>query len=170
MPIPQNKNELLNAIKDSFSKLHKDYENIPNELTRINKLEGNVKNTKISVCDTLAYLIGWGQLVLKWYDKKSKNKLVDFPETNYKWNELGELAQKFYADYINWSFKDLLSEHKKVNNNILNLIDSLSNDELYQKNWYNQYTLGRMIQFNTSSPNQNVRKKIRKFKKEHNIK
>ena len=43
MPIPQNKNELLNAIKYSFSKLHKDYENIPNELTRINKLEGNVK-------------------------------------------------------------------------------------------------------------------------------
>ncbi|WP_419768668.1 ClbS/DfsB family four-helix bundle protein [Arcobacter sp.] len=164
MPIPQNKDELLNAIKDSFSKLHKDYENIPNDLTRIDKVEGNVKNTQISVCDTLSYLIGWSQLVLKWYDKKSKNEQIDFPETNYKWNELGKLAQKFYADYVNWSFQDLLNEHKKVNNDILNLIDSLSNDELYQVNWYKQYTLGRMIQFNTSSPNQNVRKKIRNFK------
>ena len=80
------------------------------------------------------------------------------------------MAQKFYADYSNLSFQNLLNEHKKVNNDILNLIDSLSNDTLYQVNWYNQYALGRMIQFNTSSPNQNVRKKIRKFKKEHNIK
>lgn len=170
VPIPQNKVELLTAIKDSFTKLHKDYENIPNDLVRIDKLEGNVKNTQISVCDTLAYLIGWSQLVLKWYAKKLKNEPVDFPETNYKWNELGKLAQKFYADYVNWSFQDLLNEHKKVNNDILDLIDSLSNHELYQVNWYEQYTLGRMIQFNTSSPNQNVRKKVRKFKKEHNIK
>lgn len=129
-----------------------------------------MKNTQISVCDTLAYLIGWSQLVLKWYAKKLKNESVDFPETNYKWNELGKLAQKFYADYKNLSFQDLLNEHKKVNNDILNLIDSLNNDELYQENWYNEYTLGKMIQFNTSSPNQNVRKKIRKFKKEYNIK
>ena len=40
MPIPQNKDELLTAIKESFNKLHKDYENIPNNLTRIEKVEG----------------------------------------------------------------------------------------------------------------------------------
>ena len=27
-----------------------------------------------------------------------------------------------------------------------------NNDELYQKTWYEKWTLGRMIQFNTSSP------------------
>lgn len=70
MSIPQNKDELLKAIKDSHIKLHKDYENIPHDLTRIDKVEGNVKYIQISVCDTLAYLIGWSQLILKWYDKK----------------------------------------------------------------------------------------------------
>lgn len=170
MSIPYNKDELLFAIKDSFSKLHKEYDSIPENLTTIDKLEGNIKNTQISVCDTLAYLIGWGKLVLKWYDKKSKKEQIDFPETGYKWNELGKLAQKFYSDYRDWPFQDLLNEHGKVNNDILSLINSLNNDKLYQINWYNQYTLGRMIQFNTSSPNQNVRKKIRKFKKAHNIK
>lgn len=48
-----------------------------------------VNGTEISVSDTFSYLIGWGKLVLKWYDLKSKKQYVDFPETGYKWNELG---------------------------------------------------------------------------------
>ena len=49
----------------------------------------------MSVSDLVAYLIGWGELVLKWNEKKEKREKVDFPETGYKWNELGKLAKKF---------------------------------------------------------------------------
>ncbi|MFX4153989.1 ClbS/DfsB family four-helix bundle protein [Aliarcobacter butzleri] len=62
---------------------------------------------------------------------------VDFPETGYKWNQLGKLAQKFYEDY-------------KIS-------------------WHEKWTLGRMIQFNTSSPYANAKARIRKWKKSHNI-
>lgn len=163
--IPENKDELIQAIQAAFDKLLADYSNIPAEYTREISIEGNIKDTKISVCDTLSYLIGWGKLVLKWHDLSSQKLEVDFPETGYQWNELGQLASHFYTQYQNWSYEKLLSEFQLTTEHILQLIDSLSNDELYAKSWYKNYTLGRMIQFNTSSPMKNVRTKVRRFNK-----
>lgn len=163
--IPKNKIELIDAIETSFDKLIKDYHDIPEQYSREIGVEGNIKNTEISVCDTLAYLIGWGKLVLKWYDLKSKKMDVDFPESGYKWNELGQLASHFHAQYHDWSYDDLLVEFQSTTENVLKLVKSLSNDELYTEQWYEKHTLGRMIQFNTSSPMKNVRTKVRRFKK-----
>lgn len=39
------------------------------------------------------------------------------------------------------------------------------NETLYGIAWYKQWTLGRMIQFNTSSPMKNMRTKVRRFKR-----
>lgn len=47
----------------------------------------------MSIHNLVAYLIGWGQLVLKWNDRKSQGHEVDFPETGFKWNELGKMIQ-----------------------------------------------------------------------------
>jgi hypothetical protein len=167
--VPQNKNELIEAIRSLSSKLSADYQSIPSDLSRKLEIEGNVKNTTISVCDTLSYLIGWGKLVLKWYELKSKNKPVDFPETGYKWNQLGELAQSFQFDYKDWDFIDLQLEFKSTTENIIILINNLDNHSLYEIPWYGQWTLGRMIQFNTSSPMKNMRTKVRRFKKVNGI-
>ncbi|GAC17939.1 ClbS/DfsB family four-helix bundle protein [Paraglaciecola arctica] len=166
--IALNKLQLITAIQRSFSKLEEDYLSIPAEYSRICEIEGNVKNT--SICDTLAYLIGWGELVLKWYEEKSKNRYVDFPETGFKWNQLGQLAQHFQYQHREINFTDLLSMWIKVTSNILTLIGKLDDQELYGKPWYDKWTLGRMIQFNTSSPMKNVRAKVRRFKRSHNLK
>jgi len=163
--IPKNKEELLQAIRTALEKLLTDYSEIPEKYARIIGVEGNIKNTEISICDTLSYLIGWGKLVLKWYDLTSRELKVDFPETGYQWNELGRLAHHFHRQYRDWSYEKLLSEFQLTTEQILQLIESLSNDELYARSWYKNYTLGRMIQFNTSSPMKNIRTKVRKFKK-----
>ena len=89
--VPTNKTELQKSINLAFDKILADYATIPVEITRKVGVTGNIKGTEISVCDTIAYLIGWGKLVLKWYELKSKNQAVNFPETGYKWNELGKL-------------------------------------------------------------------------------
>jgi hypothetical protein len=52
----------------------------------------------------------------------------------------------------------------------LGIVESLDNQKLYGETWYEKYTLGKMIQFNTSSPMNNMRTKVRKFKKMNNIK
>ncbi|GAK82562.1 DUF1706 domain-containing protein [Vibrio ponticus] len=164
--VPRNKDELELAINSIFPKLMADYRSIPESKVRQSGIEGNVKETVISVSDTVAYLIGWGKLVLKWHHLSSQNQKVDFPETGYKWNQLGLLAESFQQEYRDWPYDDLLIELETTVNEILLLISSLTDHELYGVAWYEQWTLGRMIQFNTSSPMKNIRTKVRRFKRE----
>jgi len=167
--VPQSKEELEFAISSIFSKLMADYRSIPDALSRDCEIEGNIKGTQISVCDTVAYLIGWGKLVLKWHRLKSQGQAVDFPETGYKWNQLGLLADSFHKEYKDWQYRDLLNEFELTINELLSLLASLSNYELYETAWYDKWTLGRMIQFNTSSPMKNMRSKVRRFKKTNGL-
>lgn len=165
MAIPNNKKELIKAITENYAKLSAELSTIPTELTLNKELEGHAKNTQISINNLVAYLIGWGQLVLTWNKKKSKREEVDFPEKGFKWNELGLLAQKFYKDYEKHSFKTLNKKLDKTTNEILNLIETKTNKELYEVAWYDKWTLGKMIQLNTSSPFKNAKDRIKKWKK-----
>ncbi|TNH04694.1 ClbS/DfsB family four-helix bundle protein [Testudinibacter sp. TR-2022] len=164
--VPQNKTELLAAIQQAFDKILQEYRTFDLECARQLGVEGSSKGTKISVADTLAYLIGWQNLVLKWYCKKQRDEPIDFPESGYKWNELGKLANKFYQQYQNWDYNDLLQEFITTSKALIDLVESLDNQQLYGESWYKQWTLGRMIQFNSSSPMKNMRNKIRKFKRQ----
>ena len=170
MAIPNNKEELLQAISENYKKLKTELETIPFELTNAMELDGHAKNSMMSINNLLAYLVGWGTLVLKWNENKSNGIDVDFPETGFKWNQLGQLAQKFYSDYEDLNFNQLKLELESTTNSILVLIESKSNHELYETTWYEKWTLGRMIQLNTSSPFKNAKDRIRKWKKSKLIK
>ncbi|WP_210150608.1 ClbS/DfsB family four-helix bundle protein [Chryseobacterium scophthalmum] len=170
MAIPSNKEELIIAIESNYKKLKAEIDSIPEDLSDVKTLESHSKGTEMSVKNLLSYLIGWGELVLKWNSKKELNEIVDFPETGYKWNELGKLAQKFYQDYENEDFCELKLKLDSTVEKILVLINSKSNDQLYGISWYKKYTLGKMIQLNTSSPYANARLRLRKWKKEQGFK
>ena len=165
MPIPNTKQKLKTAIQDSYTKLLNDLNTVPE--TSVNKVElpGHAKDTTMSVSNLIAYLIGWGELALKWHEKHQKKEEIDFPETGYKWNELGGLAQKFYTDYADKSYPELLNLFEGTKDKILDLIESKSNTELYETPFYNKHPLGRMIQWNTSSPYKNARIRVRKYLK-----
>jgi len=165
MAIPKTKKELLDTIDINYKKLQEELLSIPIEFTDKKELVGHSKNTLMSINDLVAYLIGWGQLVLKWNKKKSNGESVDFPETGFKWNELGLLAQKFYRDYEKLNFKKLTLKLDTTVSEIKDLIESKSNTELYKNLWHDKYTLGRMIQLNTSSPYKNAKDRLRKWKK-----
>ena len=165
MPVPQNKQELVSEIETNYAKLIADLETIPVELTSNKELEGHAKGTLMSVSDLVAYLVGWGELVLKWNRKKAAGELVDFPETGYKWNELGRLAQKFYADFDGLGYADLLIALEKTKVEILQIIDVDSNQALYHEPWCDKWPKGKMIQLNTSSPYKNARARVRKWKR-----
>ncbi len=169
MPIPTNKSELLLAITDTYEKLKVDLGSIPSDLTNIKELPGHAKNTTMTVSNVVAYLIGWGELVLKWHAKKSNNEHVDFPETGYKWNELGQLAQKFYTDYDHLAYEQLLKHLDDTVGKLVSVINDTPAEFLYGKPWYEKYTMGRMIQLNTSSPYKNARTRIRKWKRSRSL-
>ncbi len=168
MPTPQNKEELITAITTSYEKLSYELDSIPKEARNIS-MPGHIKDTQMSIENLLSYLIGWWELVLKWIEKDELWEEIDFPETGYKWNELGKIAQKFYTDYENLSFEELKDKLERTVQTLLTKLEEKSEVELYWKDWYKNYTLGRMIQFNTSSPYKNALTRIRKWKKENNI-
>lgn len=169
MAIPTNKQELLAAIASHYRKLEQELASVPSEHAHEATLEGHAKGTRMSVADLVAYLIGWNLLVLKWCDDREKGITVDFPETGYQWNELGRLAQKFYADLAGIPYAERLQQLGAVYQRILTLVGRLGNDALYGEPWYKDYTQGRMIQLNTSSPYANARSRLRRWKKANGL-
>ncbi|GGH17733.1 ClbS/DfsB family four-helix bundle protein [Sphingobacterium alkalisoli] len=170
MAVPTNKEELIRSIKINYEKLSKELLLIPTDLTEVKELDGHRKGTLMSINNLIGYLVGWGELVLKWNHRMDNKEAVDFPETGFKWNELGKLAQKFYKDYEEEDFNSLLSKLDDTVGGILSLIEIKTNEELYEVPWYANWTLGRMIQLNTASPYANATGRIRKWKKQKNVK
>jgi hypothetical protein len=67
---------------------------------RLSAMPGrHVAGSRMSVANLVSYLIGWGEQVLYWHQQEAAGEEVDFPAKGFKWNELGKLAQKYYADY-----------------------------------------------------------------------
>lgn len=165
MAVPESKAQLLSAIELAYEKLAKDLATVPIERSGEKTLEGHAQGTSMSVQDLVAYLTGWSELVLKWHARTWAGEPVDFPETGYQWNELGLLAQKFYRDYEALPFSALMQRFAEAKAGIVALVESYEDAELYGAPWYGKYTMGRMIQFNTSSPYANARGRLRKWKK-----
>jgi len=169
MAVPTNKPELLFAIDDAYRKLAQELASIPPGRTQEATLDGHSKGKQMSVHDLAAYLLGWGELVLKWHARRAADQPVEFPETGFKWNELGQLAEKFYLDHASLSYPDLLARLDDNKARIVGLIEGLSDADLYGAPWYDRWTLGRMIQFNTSSPYANARGRLRKWKRQQGL-
>lgn len=165
MPIPSSKTELRKAIEENYKALRLELNSIPINYVYQCTMDGHRNGTKMSIHNLISYLVGWNRLLLKWNHGIEKSISVDFPETGFQWSELGKLAQKFYRDYEQESWDILLMKLDRSVNEILNLVDRKTLKELYGVAWYKKYTLGRMIQLNTSSPYQNARLRLRRWKK-----
>lgn len=169
MAVPQTKQELLDAIRTTYQKLVADLSSVPVAHAHEATMEGHAQGARMSVANLVAYLIGWNLLVLKWCDAKARGLPVDFPETGYKWNELGNLAQKFYIDHASADYPGALRQLAQVHARIVAMVERETDATLYGAPWYEKYTQGRMIQFNTSSPYANARARVRKWKKANGI-
>ena len=167
MAIPSSKDELIADIQTTYRKLKDELDDIPVDLTEDKSMPGHAKDTEMSLCNLLAYLVGWANLVLKWQRISSEGKMPDLYDTGYKMNELGRLAQKFYRDYEDDDFHTLRDKLDRVVDEILDMVENMDNRELYEIPWHGKYPFGRMVQFNTSSPYKNARSRIRKWKREN---
>ncbi len=167
MPIPVSKSELIDAIALTYGKLKADLDLVASEQAKLKTMEGHAKGTQMSPADLVAYLIGWGELVLKWNHQIEAGEVATFPERGYKWAELGLLAQKFYKDYEDLAFAKLLDKLDETVSKILSLLSEKTNEEIYGVVWYKHYSMGRMVQLNTAAPYKNARTRIRKWLREN---
>ncbi len=169
MSIPASRQELLNAIETNFDHLYRDLKAVPVSRCNETTLEGHAKGTVMSVHNLVSYLLGWNKLVLKWIEKDAEGESIDFPETDFKWNQLGALAQKFYSDFETVPFDQLMKELEIAKQKIVAFISKQTDEQLYGSTWYGKHTMGRMIQFNTSSPYTNARTRLRHWKRQNDI-
>ena len=165
MAIPTSKTELLAAIDTTFDRLLVDLSKVPPDRTRERSMDGHAAGSTISPADLVSYLIGWNELVLKWLELDDSGAPVDFPETGFKWNQLGLLARKFYRDYEALDYPHLLERLREAKGHLVETISARSDRELYGAAWHGKWSKGRMIQFNSSSPYANARGRIRKWLK-----
>lgn len=164
MGIPLDKGELLKTVNSRFDRLFADLVLVDPAKARERSMDGHVRDTIISVSDLVAYLIGWNELGLKWLERDAAGLPVDFPETGFRWNELGRLARKFYADHEDIPYPRLLKRLKAAKEGIVDAIEFRDDAELYGAVWYGDWTMARMIQFNTSSPYADAHGRLRKWR------
>jgi hypothetical protein len=126
MAVPSSKAELLAAMTTTFENLMADLAKVQPNRAREATMNGHAGGTAMSPADLVAYLIGWNELVLKWLDRDDRGEPVDFPEAGFKWNQLGLLAQKFYADYSTLNWQELLARLKDAKAGLIATITTRS--------------------------------------------
>ena len=109
-------------------------------------------------------------MILKWLAWSETPARIDFPETGYKRNALGALAQKFYADHQGRDYDDLLGDLTRAKTAIVYQVKARSTVSLYGAAWYGKHTLGRMIQLNTAAPYKNATLRPRRWRKQDGFK
>lgn len=171
--IATTKTELINAIQTSYQKLRTEIDSIPLDMSEEKSMEGQIKNTKMSFNNLLSYLVGWGELVLKWNTiYTTERRIPDLPDTGYTMSDWGKLAERFYKEYEDQDFKKLTKQLDAVVARIITMIESKTDKELYGAPWYvtkssaKRYPFGRLVQLNTASPYKNAHGRIRKWKKD----
>lgn len=169
MRLYASKQELKEEIEKNYKKYIAEFETIPEELK-----DTHFEEVDRSPAENLAYQVGWTTLLLQWEKDEKDGKKVKTPSENFKWNQLGELYQYFTETYANLSLKKLKEILYKNIQEIYKMIDSLSEEELFQAHqriWADEATktatweVYRFIHVNTVAPFGTFRTKIRKWKK-----
>lgn len=133
MARPTTKIELLEQSNENYLKLFKYIDELPADL-RLSEFPPGTLNRNIR--DVLAHIHHWHLLMLDWYSKGMNGEKPDIPAKGYTWKTTPELNRAIFDKYISVSF----DEAKAMLNNsfleIRKLIDSHSDDELFEKKRY----------------------------------
>ena len=117
------------------------------------------------VKDVLAHLIEWEQMVLSWHAAGLCGEIPELPAPGFKWNQTPALNQQIYLKHKDRSLEEVLDQFQASYQEILGMIQSLSNEELFtasQFAWTKKNTLGTYFVSATSSHYLWARKEIRK--------
>lgn len=163
----ESKEDLILEISNKAKLFIKEFDDIKENDK--NKLIDEVDRTPSQM---IAYQLGWMNLLLNWEKEEQEGKTVITPTPEYKWNKLGSLYDSFYKQYENYTLKELESMFINLENQIIELINSYTDEELFvqgKRNWASQtpsnWPIWKWIHINTVAPFKSFRTKIRKWKK-----
>ncbi|NLO70903.1 MAG: ClbS/DfsB family four-helix bundle protein [Porphyromonadaceae bacterium] len=118
--------------------------------------------------DVLVHLYEWHQLLLNWITANCRGNRKAFLPEPYNWKTYPAMNFQFWKKHQNTSLDNAKTLLKKSHQEVMALIESFSNDELFAKNkfdWTGTSTLGAYCVSATSSHYDWAMKKIKKHVK-----
>lgn len=149
-------------------------------MTMINPLSTSFRNIKeidgtggkISINDLIAYQIGWGRLVIQWYEAGINGEKPLMPGDGFSVWDYVEIAKHFYKKYQYDGALCQQQEFDQIVSQILNIVEkehqSGNLDEIGIWSWCTlpsgkKWPLSKWIKVNTASPYKRACNLIRKL-------
>lgn len=162
-----NKEAFIAEIRKTAAAFIKEYEDI-SEADKDLRLEENERTPY----ENLAYQLGWMALIQKWEQEEKDGKTVEMPAPGIKWNQMGPLHERFYADYKQSSLEEMTVMFNKAVDTTCKWIENSPNDALFQpggRKWAqstaSNWPVWKWVHINTVAPFKSFRTKVRKWKK-----
>ncbi|EKE08286.1 MAG: hypothetical protein ACD_17C00252G0006 [uncultured bacterium] len=162
---------LSQGIRDEYDRLIKVIIHISPSVRTSKIIEGT--GGKVSVADIIAYQIGWGKCLIRWYEAGIQGKVPEMPGNGFStWDYLG-IAQHFYQRYQFDSSDEQIGVFHQVVLRILEIVeveDQTGNlDRTGVWPWCTlpsgkQWPLSKWIRVNTASPYKRAIRLIKKGK------
>ena len=164
MPLPTTRADLLDRLREAHRKLDADLEGIDPRSARAPELDDGE-----SVCDVIAYLIGWGELLLGWDASEAAGKTPAMPAEGFGWHELGALKRSLHARRRRHGIPRLRGELRDVVARLDAWVGAFREDDLFalgRRAWAGEkWPVVKWVQVNTVAPLSSARTRIRRFKK-----
>ncbi len=165
MARPQNKSELRDAAEKGYSTLEKLRESMNEE-----QREGafTFEDRDRCVRDVLVHLHEWHLLLLQWVEKNRSGEDASFLPDGYTWKTYSQMNVEIRDRHQKTDETQAWRMLKESHENVMALIDSLTNEELFTKkyfSWTGTTSLGAYCISSTSSHYDWAAKKLRKHLK-----
>lgn len=175
MARPKTKNELLEAAELNYDKLLKLIDSMTDiELNTEFDFSADTKKKEAhwgrdkNVRDILIHLHEWHNLMLEWVANNKAGVRKPFLMEGYNWKTYGDMNIVFWKRNQTVSLDMALEQFKESHRKIMDMIQTMSNDELFQKNvydWVGGSTIGSYFVSVTSSHYDWAMKKIKAHRK-----
>ncbi len=143
MPRPTNKNDLIKVANDEFAKLCKILENTPKELLNSDFKIALPKNTRDkNARDVLVHLFEWQKMLenfilnnlnLNSVKITQKASVTPFLPSPYNFKTYPKLNIELHKKHQNTSFETAFNELKASHERVLQLLEKISEDDLFAK-------------------------------------
>ena len=151
MPRPTTKADLIQAANEQFAKLW----TLIGEMSDEEKSADIVPNERDkNVRDVLVHLYEWHCLLLNWIRSNTNRNPAPFLPAPYNWKTYPQMNVVFWEKHQNTSYTDAETMLKKTHKEVLALIETFSNEDLFSKgafDWTGTTTLGSYCVSATSS-------------------
>lgn len=151
MPRPQTKVDLIEAATNNYDKLLKYIDGMTKEeldtpfdfSDDVKKKEAHWKRDK-NLRDVLVHLDEWHKLMIKWVNNNKSGIKKPFLMEGYNWKTYGDMNLIFYKQCQSLSLEDAMNNFKESHDEVMALIDTMDNEELFSKGVYD-WTGGNAI-------------------------